>query len=55
MHKCLFALHLKGIAKIAGMVIMLLSIGKPKFKGPSGGVFFRRIFNGINDTGTKWN
>lgn|GEM_PF-1823469 len=34
---------------------MLLSIGKPKFKSPNGGGFFRRIFNGINDTGAKRN
>ena len=39
-HKCLFLLHLKGIAKIAGMVIMLLSIGKPKFIGAGRRAFF---------------
>jgi hypothetical protein len=52
-HKCLYLLDLNGIAKKAQMSIILLSLVNRIQGAKAAAVFFRRRFNGSNDTGTK--
>ena len=54
-HKCLYLLDLNGIAKKVQMSIILLSLVNLIQGAKAAAVFFRRRFNGSNDTDTKRN